>query len=80
MRNLGRKVGLGDLNAEGREGRKTWWGIAIDGVRVLASALVAKAFSDGFAVAPNVRLGLRYKRTCDYILISTNMAAFWVDG
>jgi hypothetical protein len=41
---LGRKVGLGDLNAEGREGRKTWWGIAIDGVRVLASALVAKAF------------------------------------
>ena len=41
---LGRKVGLDDLNAKGREGRKTWWGTAIDGVRVLASALVAKPF------------------------------------
>jgi hypothetical protein len=50
---------LAVLCAEGREGRKAWWGIVIDGVRVLASALVAKAFSDGFAVSPLVKLGFK---------------------
>ena len=35
---LGRKVGLGDLNAEGREGRKTWWGIVLMGSRLGFSA------------------------------------------
>jgi hypothetical protein len=60
VRNLGRKSRAWRFDAL-RDARVEKLGgeLLIDGVRVLASALVAKAFSDGFAVSPLVKLGFK---------------------